>query len=89
MVLALSALSCASAGQASETTTYTYDAKGRLVKVQRSGGTNNGTTRPIIASGSAPPAADFLKTGRKPMFGRLAGEVGPRLRSSSFGEDFP
>ena len=43
MVLALSALSCASAGQASERTTYTYDAKGRLVKVQRSGGTNNGT----------------------------------------------
>jgi hypothetical protein len=39
--LALSGIS--SPGLASETTTYTYDAKGRLVKVQRSGGTNNGT----------------------------------------------
>ncbi len=28
--------------QASETVTYTYDAKGRLVKVERSGTVNNG-----------------------------------------------
>ncbi|MFS2110467.1 hypothetical protein ACCC88_12310 [Sphingomonas sp. Sphisp140] len=28
--------------QAGETITYTYDAKGRLVKVERSGGVNNG-----------------------------------------------
>ena len=42
-VAAISALSFVSPGHASETTTYTYDAKGRLVKVQRSGGTNNGT----------------------------------------------
>ena len=42
-VAAISALSLASPGHASETTTYTYDSKGRLVKVQRSGGTNNGT----------------------------------------------
>lgn len=30
--------------RASETTTYTYDAKGRLVQVIKSGGTNGGTT---------------------------------------------
>jgi len=30
------------AAQAGETITYTYDAKGRLVKVERSGGVNNG-----------------------------------------------
>ena len=29
---------------ASETTTYTYDAKGRLVKVVKSGSVNNGVT---------------------------------------------
>ena len=29
--------------QAQETTTYTYDAKGRVVTVQRSGGPSNGT----------------------------------------------
>lgn len=28
--------------QASETVTYTYDAKGRLIKVERSGTVNNG-----------------------------------------------
>ena len=32
----------ASSAQASETVTYTYDAKGRLVKVERSGTVNNG-----------------------------------------------
>lgn len=32
----------ASAAQASETITYTYDAKGRLVKVERSGTVNDG-----------------------------------------------
>ncbi|WP_338445661.1 hypothetical protein V5F89_10845 [Pelagerythrobacter marensis] len=30
------------AAQATETVTYTYDAKGRLVKVERSGTVNNG-----------------------------------------------
>jgi hypothetical protein len=34
----------ASAAQASETITYTYDAKGRLVKVVHSGTVNNGVT---------------------------------------------
>jgi len=32
----------ASPATASETVTYTYDAKGRLVKVERSGTVNNG-----------------------------------------------
>jgi hypothetical protein len=32
----------ASAASANETNTYTYDAKGRLVKVERSGTVNNG-----------------------------------------------
>lgn len=31
-----------STARASETITYTYDAKGRLVKVERSGAVNNG-----------------------------------------------
>ena len=39
---ALALLYIAAPGHASQTTTYTYDAKGRLVKVQHSGGTNNG-----------------------------------------------
>jgi YD repeat-containing protein len=33
-----------SAAQAAETITYTYDAKGRLVKVVRTGTVNNGVT---------------------------------------------
>lgn len=32
------------ASQATETITYTYDAKGRIVKVVRSGSVNNGVT---------------------------------------------
>ncbi len=36
--------STSAAGIATETTTYTYDAKGRLVKVVKSGSVNNGTT---------------------------------------------
>jgi len=40
-VLAASAL-VAPAAHASETVTYTYDARGRLVKVERSGTVNNG-----------------------------------------------
>lgn len=39
-VLAL--LGIASSSAATETITYTYDAKGRLVKVERSGTVNNG-----------------------------------------------
>lgn len=42
--LAFLALVAANAAQATETVTYTYDAKGRLVKVVRSGSVNNGVT---------------------------------------------
>lgn len=37
-------VSCSTAAMSAETTTYTYDAKGRLVQVVKSGGPNNGTT---------------------------------------------
>lgn len=40
--LAAAALTVAAAALASETITYTYDARGRLVKVERSGTVNNG-----------------------------------------------
>ncbi|MEI6487001.1 MAG: hypothetical protein WCO11_12160 [Sphingomonadales bacterium] len=40
----LAALVTAAPAMADETVTYTYDAKGRLVKVQRSGTVNNGVT---------------------------------------------
>ena len=42
--LGLWALCAASAAMASETVTYTYDAKGRLVKVVRTGTVNNNVT---------------------------------------------
>ena len=48
--VAVSGLVCAalvlaaSASQATETITYTYDAKGRLIKVERTGTVNNGVT---------------------------------------------
>lgn len=44
LVLALGAAVSASAAHAAETIVYTYDAKGRLVKVERSGSVNNGVT---------------------------------------------
>ena len=40
----IGALLSSSAAIAQETVTYTYDARGRLVKVQRSGSVNNGVT---------------------------------------------
>jgi YD repeat-containing protein len=44
-VLVCAALTvAATAARASETVTYTYDAKGRLVKVERTGTVNNGVT---------------------------------------------
>jgi YD repeat-containing protein len=43
-MVAMLLASTSTAALASETTTYTYDAKGRLVKVVRSGSVNNGTT---------------------------------------------
>ncbi|HYI64219.1 MAG TPA: hypothetical protein VEW71_04970 [Allosphingosinicella sp.] len=41
LVVTLAALTIAAAAVASETITYTYDARGRLTKVQRSGTVNN------------------------------------------------
>lgn len=41
-ILATALLGMASPAIATETVTYTYDAKGRLVKVERSGTVNNG-----------------------------------------------
>jgi YD repeat-containing protein len=65
---AVSALAASSAAQASDTTSYTYDALGRLVVVTTSGGPNNGlvvgicydrsgnrTTYSVSTNGSPPP----------------------------------
>jgi len=43
-LFALSAIGIAAAAYASETITYTYDARGRLVKVKHEGGVNNNVT---------------------------------------------
>ncbi len=43
-LLALGAAAVAAAAYAAETITYTYDARGRLIRVQRSGTVNNGVT---------------------------------------------
>jgi hypothetical protein len=40
-IFALAALAVAAAAYASETVTYSYDARGRLVKVVRTGDVNN------------------------------------------------
>jgi len=40
-LMATAALGIAAAAIASETVTYTYDARGRLVKVERTGSINN------------------------------------------------
>ena len=42
MLIAAAALGAAGAAMAAETITYRYDARGRLVKVERSGAVNNG-----------------------------------------------
>ena len=44
VALAASALAIGAAAVAAETITYTYDARGRLVKVARSGDVNNNVT---------------------------------------------
>lgn len=41
---AVAALFAADIASAAETITYTYDARGRVVKVQRTGTVNNGVT---------------------------------------------
>jgi YD repeat-containing protein len=43
-LIALPSLAIASPAAATETITYTYDAKGRLVKVVRTGSVNNNVT---------------------------------------------
>lgn len=43
-LLGLAGLCAAAGAMASETVTYTYDAKGRLVKVVRTGSVNNNLT---------------------------------------------
>ena len=43
-LVVLAGLSALSSAQATETIKYTYDAKGRLVKVERTGTVNNGVT---------------------------------------------
>ena len=43
-MVAMLLASTSTAALASETTTYTYDSKGRLVKVVKSGSVNNGVT---------------------------------------------
>lgn len=43
-LFAAAALAAAAAAVASETITYTYDARGRLVKVARTGSVNNNVT---------------------------------------------
>jgi YD repeat-containing protein len=42
--IGLAALAMTTSARAAETITYSYDAKGRLVKVERSGGVNNGVS---------------------------------------------
>ncbi len=44
ILLFVLSISCPAAAMSAETATYVYDAKGRLVQVIKSGGTNNGTT---------------------------------------------
>lgn len=44
ILLALAAVGIAAAAVATETITYEYDARGRLVKVKRSGTVNNNVT---------------------------------------------
>jgi len=45
---ALAAVIAASPASAAETITYTYDARGRLVKVERTGTVNNGVTTDYV-----------------------------------------
>lgn len=44
ILLTAASLALGGIAQATETVTYTYDAKGRLVKVERTGSVNNGVT---------------------------------------------
>ena len=44
LIFGATLMALSGAAHAGETITYTYDAKGRLVKVERSGTVNNGVT---------------------------------------------
>jgi hypothetical protein len=44
LIIAAAALGSATAALATETITYSYDARGRLVQVARAGNVNNGVT---------------------------------------------
>jgi uncharacterized protein RhaS with RHS repeats len=48
LLIAASLGTAATGAEASETVTYTYDARGRLVKVERSGTVNNGVTTAYV-----------------------------------------
>jgi len=48
LAAALIAACIGSAAAATETITYTYDAKGRLVKIERSGTVNNGVVSQYV-----------------------------------------
>lgn len=45
---ALAVIAAAAPAGAAETITYTYDARGRLVKVERTGTVNNGVTTDYV-----------------------------------------
>ena len=47
-LLVLAALALAATAYAAETITYTYDARGRLVKVERSGTVNNNVSADYV-----------------------------------------
>ncbi|HMG47565.1 MAG TPA: hypothetical protein VK614_08920 [Allosphingosinicella sp.] len=68
VMLAIAAALCAAAAMAAETITYSYDARGRLVKVVRTGSVNNNVTATysydkadnrtnvnVVSPNSAPP----------------------------------
>lgn len=69
-LLAAAALTVTGAAVAAETIAYRYDARGRLIKVERSGNVNNGVntsyahdkannrTNKTVVDGSAPPVAN-------------------------------
>ena len=68
--LAVCTLLCATSLQASETITYTYDARGRLIQAARSGTVNNGVTASygyddadnrtsVVVTGAPPPLPAF------------------------------
>lgn len=44
VLVIIAVVGCAAAAAASETITYSYDARGRLVKVEHVGNVNNGIT---------------------------------------------